>query len=258
MTGVRIADVKPGSGMTPPLDRFDWERLVREIGMPPMTKLVALTLATYANGDGTRAHPGETKLAAAVGIKERAVRNHIAILRDLGLIKRVSRGGSRLRLADVYELHVPDDLLDRLDRHGWKLRHAVAGEDDPEPGGPPGENTLDSAHEPVENPAPEHDHEPELRHARATTPARGRRTPAPRCRPPSLYTTPSTKPLIRFCDHYGALEGTRARDGPSARHPDHTTLSEGRNRCRTPASRPPPTQTPQPSKPPANSPAASA
>jgi DNA-binding transcriptional ArsR family regulator len=207
--------------VTPPLDRFDWERLIRETEIPPMTKLVALTLATFANGDGTRAHPGETRLAAAVGMKERAVRNHVTILRDLGLIKRVSRGGSSRRFADVYELHVPGDLRERLARHGWKLRHDGAGDEDAEADRIPVENQPKPVENHVDNPATNHDHPKKLRHARAITPARWRTSPAPRCRPPITYTNPHTKPLCRFPSYFGAVEGGRARDGP----PDKTLIN---------------------------------
>jgi DNA-binding transcriptional ArsR family regulator len=203
--------------VTPPLDRFDWERLVREIEMPPMTKLVALTLATFANGDGTKAHPGESKLAAACGMKERGVRNHVTALREAGLLKRVSRGGSMYRYADVYELHVPDDLPEKLAGRGWKLRHGDAGDVEPDD-----ELALaDPVDSPVDNRSAEHVHAPELRHGRTRTPARERRTPARPCRPPITYTKPKTKPLCNFSPYVGAVEGARVRDGPIRQDIDH-------------------------------------
>lgn len=100
-----------------PLDRFAWERVVKRCKMPRSTKLVALTLATFANRDGSNVRPGEEQLAADLdGMSERQVRRHMARLRDeYRLIERVSRGGSRSRYPDVYRLVLPDDLADRVE-----------------------------------------------------------------------------------------------------------------------------------------------
>jgi predicted ArsR family transcriptional regulator len=95
-----------------PRTRYQWERAIRcmEI-LPPARKLVALVLATYANNDGTNARPGEGRLAQNCGISERAVRGHLAALRDLGLIVRTFQGSSagRQKLADSYDLNMPSD-----------------------------------------------------------------------------------------------------------------------------------------------------
>lgn len=103
--------------------RFDWERAIRALPLrPPVRKLVALTLATYADKDGTNAHPGEDRLAEDCGITTRAVRGHLSALRELGLIVRTFRGSSygRSKAADEYHLAMPPDVLSRLDHrnHG--------------------------------------------------------------------------------------------------------------------------------------------
>jgi hypothetical protein len=93
------------------IGRFEWERAVLRIAMPTTTKLVALALAVYANRDGSNAHPGEARLARELSLSERAIRKHLANLRDdLRLIVRESRGGSRGGYADTYRLGIPNDL----------------------------------------------------------------------------------------------------------------------------------------------------
>lgn len=105
-------------GKPPRPYKFEWTDQIRRLPIkPPIRKLVALTLSTYANGDGSHAHPGEARLAADCGIKPRSVREHLAVLRDeLGVIQRVYRGSSagRRRAADEYQLTMPDDVVKRL------------------------------------------------------------------------------------------------------------------------------------------------
>jgi len=93
------------------IGRFEWERAVLRIAMPTTTKLVGLALATYGNRDGSNAHPGEARLARELGLSQRAVRKHLALLRDdLRLIVKISHGGSRSGHADTYRLGLPNDL----------------------------------------------------------------------------------------------------------------------------------------------------
>ena len=96
--------------MTPPLDRFEWERLIRELDLPSALKLTCYALGTYVNGDGTNAHPGITGLAKATGLHRATVLRSLAQLEELGLIQPVFRGGGKgvhRGLATVYELAVP-------------------------------------------------------------------------------------------------------------------------------------------------------
>ena len=123
--------------------RFDWERAIRDLPLRPyLMKLVAFALATYANQDGTRARPGEQRLAGDCGVTDRAVRTHLTALRNLGLIQSRSAGhGGRRGLADEYELSIPaavaadlatfrdarrDDRRDRTEESGIALRLASA------------------------------------------------------------------------------------------------------------------------------------
>ena len=97
--------------------RFDWERAIRHADLrPPMVKCVALMLATYANADGTNAHPSEDRLAGDIGISARAVRDYLDLLRRTGLIERTFGGstGGRRKLADCYSLALPADARARV------------------------------------------------------------------------------------------------------------------------------------------------
>jgi Helix-turn-helix domain len=96
----------------PPLDRFEWERLIRELDLPPTLKCTAYALATYANGDGTKARPGVDRLAHATGLSRRSVLAALAGLETAGLIEAVTRGGGKgtpRGFASVYVLSVPDN-----------------------------------------------------------------------------------------------------------------------------------------------------
>lgn len=79
-----------------------------------MVKLVARTLATYADGNGTRVFPGIARLTVDCEINYQTAKKAVGVLRDLGLITPV-RHGTRRGHADEYRLTIPVDLLDRLD-----------------------------------------------------------------------------------------------------------------------------------------------
>lgn len=112
-----------------PMERFGWEQLVRRAELPSTTKLVALTLATFANPGGGRVRPGERLLADCCGLRERAVREHLAKLRKKGLLEIVLMG-QRGR-ASVYQLTIPgpdcDPVPMRLDPDGDRLEDRPRG-----------------------------------------------------------------------------------------------------------------------------------
>lgn len=120
--------------------RYEWERLMRRARLKPLTKYVGMTLAQYANNDGTNAFPSVAKLARVTCLSERSVRSALTELRALGLIRRVQKGGMRGTQAvpDVHCLTIPVDFLDRFEV-------LTPGEDDPNP---PVDNSVD-------NPSPE-------------------------------------------------------------------------------------------------------
>lgn len=95
--------------------RYEWERIVRRVRMPGPTKAVALTLATYANQDGTSIYPGNERLVAVSCYSDKTVRVGLEWLRSGYLVERVREGsrGGRRAFADEYRLTIPSDLLTR-------------------------------------------------------------------------------------------------------------------------------------------------
>jgi hypothetical protein len=99
-----------------PAMRFEWERVVRRCRIGKTLKLVAYTLAQYGDDDGTNIRPGILRLAAVCGeMGASTLRRYVDQLLALGLIERVANGGGRNRLAAVYRLTIPEDLLDRVE-----------------------------------------------------------------------------------------------------------------------------------------------
>lgn len=94
-----------------PVDRFEWERIVRRVEMPSTAKFLGLTMATYAEADGSRIWPGVDRLAAVMCVSVPTVKRNLAVLRKLGLVE-VHRRGRRSGLADEYRLTMPSDILD--------------------------------------------------------------------------------------------------------------------------------------------------
>ncbi|MBT1001180.1 helix-turn-helix domain-containing protein [Paenarthrobacter sp. DKR-5] len=98
--------------------RFEWEKVVRQCRFPKQnTKLVALTIATYADTKtGQNIYPGQKRLAAHTGISDRAVRDHLKDLERFGLLYLQVKGSSFGRggkgMASRYQLSVPQALFD--------------------------------------------------------------------------------------------------------------------------------------------------
>jgi DNA-binding transcriptional ArsR family regulator len=99
------------------LPRYEWEGTVRRLALPRGVKLVAATMAQYANPDGTQVRPGRERVAEETGYSLKQVDRHLKTLRDLGLLVRVRMGSAngRRALADEYRLAIPEDILDRVD-----------------------------------------------------------------------------------------------------------------------------------------------
>ena len=95
-----------------PVDRFEWERVVRRVQTHSTTKYLALVLATYADQDGSRIRPGVERLALVMCVSEKTVKRAFAELRALGLVERTKQGNRHRGLADEYRLTVPSTQLD--------------------------------------------------------------------------------------------------------------------------------------------------
>jgi hypothetical protein len=94
--------------------RNDWERAIR--ADPTVTKtilLVLLTVATYADPDGSRVFPSAKTVSEHAGLGESTVRQHLTDARDRGYLRLVQRGGKRggrlgqQGLPNRYELTLP-------------------------------------------------------------------------------------------------------------------------------------------------------
>lgn len=92
-----------------------WLELVRRARIPGDVKFVGITLATYANNDGTGIHCSVSRLAADTDMGYSTVRAKLAWLRKVGLVEIAKRGNRRRRLADEYRLIIRADLLEHVD-----------------------------------------------------------------------------------------------------------------------------------------------
>jgi hypothetical protein len=102
--------------VSPPLSRFEWERLIRELDLPLTVKCAAYALATYVNGDGRNAHPGVQNLMKATGMSRASILRALSALELEGFIVVRSQGGSKgvpRGHASVYELSTPGTALGR-------------------------------------------------------------------------------------------------------------------------------------------------
>ncbi|BCW62466.1 helix-turn-helix domain-containing protein [Arthrobacter sp. StoSoilB22] len=103
-----------------PIGRFEWERILRRIQVSsPSVKLVGFTMATYADADGCRVRPGQSRLAAVLGTSISTVRRGQSELEELGMLDMVAKGRSYGRghqgsFASEYRLTVPSDLLESV------------------------------------------------------------------------------------------------------------------------------------------------
>jgi DNA-binding transcriptional ArsR family regulator len=101
-----------------PAGKWEWERIIRRVRFRAdhATRAVALTLAHYADPDGTRIRPGAERLARTTEYSQRAVLRSLSILRELGLIE-LTAGASAKGLkggADEYRLTYPAEILDLI------------------------------------------------------------------------------------------------------------------------------------------------
>lgn len=112
-----------------PVGRFQWEQLVRRAELDPSTKYVAGWFATWASDDGGDLIAGERLVADALGRNERFVREHLAALRELGLIELLLEAAPG-RSAE-YQLTFPGDgfprIPMRLDPKNNRLAERPAG-----------------------------------------------------------------------------------------------------------------------------------
>ncbi|MFC9838958.1 helix-turn-helix domain-containing protein [Rhodococcus sp. NPDC127530] len=95
-----------------PVGRFEWERIIRRVKMPASTKHLALTLATYADSDGSRIWPGNERLARVMCVSTSTVERGLKRLRSRGFLQRTKQGNKYAHQADEHRLTVPSTLLE--------------------------------------------------------------------------------------------------------------------------------------------------
>lgn len=103
-TDAILTSQKPPSGAARPFV-VDWRRSFRDGRLPASTMAVGYTLAEYANGDGTRAYPGEKNLSRCVSLSERVVRRHLKALLTAGWVTQELPGFPGHHA--VYRLAIP-------------------------------------------------------------------------------------------------------------------------------------------------------
>lgn len=113
-------------------------------GFTPSTYAVAMRMLKHADADGHKIRPGHAAVAAALGVKERAVRRQVRWLVDeVGALRMVTHGASGR--ASLYALVEPDQ---------WKPAPDASGVDELKPDQPGDEvDEVDTLHE-VDEPQP--------------------------------------------------------------------------------------------------------
>ena len=92
-----------------------WTAVVRRARIGQERKLAALTLASYADADGTNVRCGAARLAIDLERSYATARRHLKWLRETGLIALVRAGNARRGWVDEYRLILAPDLLERLE-----------------------------------------------------------------------------------------------------------------------------------------------
>lgn len=88
-----------------------WTNLVRRARLGTHATAVALTLATYADADGSRVYPGIARVSFDVELSYTTVKRALSKLRETGLIRKVGRHGD----ADAYRLIFAEDVMERVE-----------------------------------------------------------------------------------------------------------------------------------------------
>jgi hypothetical protein len=110
-----------------PAGKWEWERIIRRVRFGPdhATRTVALTVAHYADPDGTRVRPGRERLARTSEYSLRAVERSLERLRTMGLVELTDSASAKGKKggSDEYRLTYPEDILERIPMlpHGQEL-----------------------------------------------------------------------------------------------------------------------------------------
>jgi len=83
--------------------------LTRILLVEPSVKAVARSAMDFGDfADGSSCHPSNERMERESGLSERTIRSGWQVLRALGMAERVGYGSPHRRLADEYQLIIPD------------------------------------------------------------------------------------------------------------------------------------------------------
>lgn len=122
--------------------RFEYERAIKRSGLPPLARLIALVIASWADVDTGRIarknQPAQSVLLEATGMSKSAFLTHRKTLLDQGWVQCVSPDkikAQKEHAQNVYSIHVPDgwarsgDDLAFLGEVGYDTVEARSGDD---------------------------------------------------------------------------------------------------------------------------------
>lgn len=122
--------------------RFEFERAIRRSGLPPLARLLALTLATWADVEtgriAARNQPAQSVLLEATGLSKSAFLSHRKTLLEGGWLQCKSPDrikAQKEHAQNVYSIHIPDgkagsgDDLAKTDKRVGKRREPRSGDD---------------------------------------------------------------------------------------------------------------------------------
>lgn len=107
-----------------------WNVLTRILLVESSVKLVARSAMDFAGfEDGSSCYPSNERICRETGYSDKTVRTAWAVLRGLGMAVRVAHGVAHRRLADEYQLTIPDGWRDLpvLGPHCGKFRCFYCG-----------------------------------------------------------------------------------------------------------------------------------
>ncbi|MEV1315446.1 helix-turn-helix domain-containing protein [Micromonospora arborensis] len=99
-----------------------WNVLTRILLVEPSVKTVARSAMDFGDfDDGSSCHPSNERIERETGLSERTVRTAWQVLRAIGMAERVEFGAPHRRLADKYQLHIPEGWRN-LPTYGPRVR----------------------------------------------------------------------------------------------------------------------------------------
>ncbi len=104
--------------------------MVRILLVESSVKHIARSAMDYADfEDGSSCHPSNERIARETGYTDKTIRLAWSAMRGMGMALRVARGVSYQRIADEYQLQIPDDwrTLPILGPHGRKFTCQACG-----------------------------------------------------------------------------------------------------------------------------------